>query len=191
MDDFRSCHATAIHGAFSLFLSLENEKREERNLFLEAAQVGPYLLCLLNTPRFARRTQYPLLWIHSIILLCLLFVALSLSLLCLSLSLAQVGSAALKRAYTHTYAPSCRMSFSLFLPPFHSSSVVSVSRATLRRPLARPPLFTSSFSRHSTTEILRRLIAAISSAPRIPSSCHEFGFLRRGLHCHEFMGRAV
>lgn len=162
---------TAMHGAFSR----ERTQKEGGggNLFLEAAQVGPYLLCLLNTPRFARGTQYPLLWIHSIILLPPLCRSIY-----LSLSLAQGGSRRLSSAHTHTYAQALRISFSLspFLLPFHSSSVVSVSRATLC-PLARRSWSLSfvSSSRRDDRDFPSinsgYLLCTLSAPIRLPRRC--------------------
>lgn len=104
------------------------------DLFLEAAQeVGPYLSCLLDTPRFARGTQYPLLGSldNSSASSSSFYLSLP-RCLCRSRKSARRLSSA--HTHTHARAPvslSRRLSLSFLLLPFHSSSVVSVSRATL------------------------------------------------------------
>lgn len=152
----------------------------------EVGRVSTFLLCLLNTPRFARGTQYPLLWIHSIILLPPLCRSIY-----LSLSLAQGGSRRLSSAHTHTYAQALRISFSLslFLPFSFPFTLLPLSPSRVQRSvlsLAALGRCRSSLPLVATTEISRRLIAAISCARSLP----RFGFLVVAL-CHEFMGRAV
>jgi len=177
VDDFRSvgsaCHATTMHGAFSRERARRGGRgggrgrgRGEEDLFLEAAQeVGPYLSCLLDTPRFARRTQYPLLGSLDNSSASSLSFYLSLPrCLCRSRKSARRLSSA--HTHTHARAPVC-LSLSFFLLPFHSSSVVSVSRATLRR--SSRPRFPVDRQRLS----LRLCLGSASSS----------------LHCHEFMGR--
>lgn len=100
----------------------------------------------------------------------------------LSLSVARARrlSTALKRAYTHvcTSAPYIFLSFSLspFLLPFHSSSVVSVSRATLC-PLARRSWSLSfvSSSRRDDRDFPSinsgYLLCTLSAPIRLPRRC--------------------